>query len=512
MRFEGRGNRSERAVVGSVVPAVATTSSPPSAPATAASRASHWGVAALVLAAATVVLRLPAYLSDRHLTVDDGVFGASALAMRTGALPYREVFSSQGPLFLPLVWVFDLVGFRTLDAPRLLALASGVGLVLAVYAAALELTDRPRAVLAAGLTAATGSVLWVTAPIAADGPALALATATVALALVYRRSPSLRWALAAGACLGAAVSIKALLAGALVPLALVLLAARRPRHLLAAAGATLGVVVLTHVPWGIGDVWAQSYQYHLDAAGDRTPGANAGKVLSTLGDRDLPVVALAVVAVGAALLARRRTGRPAATADAGLRPSTGLLLWSWLGATVVVLLTEHPLWRPHVSFLVPPIVLLAVRRPLPWVALGVAALLVVPYHAVHLGDLLLPDPPPADDRAVVTALRALPDGAQAISDQPGLVWRAGRQTPPDAVDASRLRIESPREDIVVTGATLAEEAAQPEVCAVAVWSSRYAGLEDLPERLEDAGYRVAATYGGPRVLYEKVACAPERTG
>src|SRR5215212_4036169 len=200
------GNACGPGVVGSVVPAVATTSSPPSAPAPAAPpRASQWGLAALALAAATVVLRLPASLADRHLTVDDGVFGASALAMRTGALPYREVFSSQGPLFLPLVWVADLVGFRTLDAPRLLALAAGVGLVLAVFAAALEVTDRPRALLAAGLTAVTGSVLWVTAPLAADGPALALATATVALALVYRRRPSTGLALAAGACLGATV-------------------------------------------------------------------------------------------------------------------------------------------------------------------------------------------------------------------------------------------------------------------------------------------------------------------
>jgi hypothetical protein len=47
---------------------------------------------------------------------------------------------------------------------------------------------------------------------------------------------------------------------------------------------------------------------------------------------------------------------------------------------------------------------------------------------------------------------------------------------------------------------------------VAVWSTRYAGLEDLPERLEDAGYRVTATYGGPRVLYEKVTCVPEGAG
>ncbi|MCI3948627.1 MAG: Dolichyl-phosphate-mannose-protein mannosyltransferase [Acidimicrobiales bacterium] len=495
--------------MGSVVPAVATTSSPPSAPTAAAPpRAPGWGLAALALAAATVVLRLPAFVADRHLTVDDGVFGASALAMRTGALPFREVFSSQGPLFLPLVWVADVAGFRTLDAPRLLALASGVALVLAVLAAAREITDRPRALLAAGLTAATGSVLWVTAPIASDGPALALATGTVALAFAYRRSPSVGRALAAGACLGAAVSVKALLAPAAVPLALVLLATRRPRHLAAAAAGVLAVVAATHVPWGLEDVWAQSYQYHLDAAGDRTPGANARKVLSTLGDRDLPVVAVAVVAAVAALLARRRSGHPATTADAGLRPSTGLLLWSWLAATVLVLLTEHPLWRPHISFLVPPVVLLAVRRPLPWAALGLVAVLVVPYHAVHLGDLLWPDPPPAADRAVVASLRDLPEGAQAISDQPGLVWRAGRQTPPDAVDASILRIDSEREGIQVTARSLAAQAAQPEVCAVAVWSNRYAGLDGLPERLADAGYRVAAAYGGPRVLYERTSCSP----
>jgi hypothetical protein len=496
--------------VGSVVPAVATTTTTPSsAPGTGGRRRTSWGGPALALAAATVLLRLPAYTSDRHLTVDDGVFGASALAMRTGALPFREVFSSQGPLFLPLVWLADVVGLRALDAPRLLALASGVGLVLAVLAAARHVTDRPRALLAAGLTAATGSVLWVTAPLASDGPALALATGTVALALVYRRSPSAVTAAGAAACLGAAVSVKALLAPAAVPLLLVLLAARRPRHVAAAAAAGAAVLVATHVPWGLADVWDQSYQYHLDAAGDRTPGANARKVLATLGDRDLPVVAVAVVAVVAAVLARRRTGVAATTDGEGLRPSTGLLLWSWLGATVVVLLTEHPLWRPHVSFLIPPVVLLAVRRPLPWAALAAAAVLVVPYHALHLQDLLLPDPPPAAERAVVAAFRGLPDGAQAISDQPGLVWRAGRQTPPDAVDASRLRIDSERQGIEVTAGSIAAQAAQPEVCAVAVWSSRYAGLEGLPELLADAGYRVTATYGGPRVLYEKAACVPE---
>ena len=73
-----------------------------------------------------MALRLPAFLASTHLTFDDGVFGASAVAMRAGGQPYRDVFSSQGPLFLPLVWVADLLGLRTANAPRVLSLAAAL--------------------------------------------------------------------------------------------------------------------------------------------------------------------------------------------------------------------------------------------------------------------------------------------------------------------------------------------------------------------------------------------------
>ena len=66
------------------------------------------------------MLRLPALFATRSLVFDDGVYASSALAMRNGLQPFRDVFSSQGPVFLPLVWLADLLGFRTLDAPRLL--------------------------------------------------------------------------------------------------------------------------------------------------------------------------------------------------------------------------------------------------------------------------------------------------------------------------------------------------------------------------------------------------------
>ncbi|MGZ9147865.1 MAG: hypothetical protein ACXW4G_05770, partial [Candidatus Deferrimicrobiaceae bacterium] len=129
-----------------------------------------------VLAALTTALRIPAFVAERHLTFDDGVFGASAVAMRAGGQPFRDVFSSQGPLFLPLLWVADVVGFRTTNAPRLLSMLGALLLVGATYAAGRAITDRGGALIAALLVCVTGTSLWITGPIAADGAALAFAT------------------------------------------------------------------------------------------------------------------------------------------------------------------------------------------------------------------------------------------------------------------------------------------------------------------------------------------------
>ncbi len=78
-----------------------------------------------MLAIATIVIRIPAFFAEKSLVFDDGVFASSARAMRNGELPFRDIFSSQGPVFLPLLWVADLVGLRTLDAPRLLQRGRG---------------------------------------------------------------------------------------------------------------------------------------------------------------------------------------------------------------------------------------------------------------------------------------------------------------------------------------------------------------------------------------------------
>jgi len=457
----------------------------------------------IAIAVGAVALRIPAYLALRHVSFDDGVYGASAVAMRTGALPFREVFSSQGPLFLPLVWLSDLVGLRTFDAPRLLAVAAGLALVAATWSAARALRlSTSAAAVAAGLVATSGTVLWVTGPLTSDGPGLALAAGAVAVALWYRRQPSLRLAVAAGALLGAALSVKSLLLGAAVPVGWALLPNRR--HLGAAVAAAAGLGLVVALPWGLGNVWDQAFRYHLEAAGPRTPVRNLRKVLSTLGDRDLPIL-LAALAAAAATALGTRTARP--------RPAGVRLVAGWLGATVVVLAAEHPLWRSHVSHLIPPAALLVaavfdrLRRRLPAAAVAVAAVVacaVVPYHLVHLSEVLWPAPPGPALAAARADLRGLPRRAEAISDDPGVVWRAGRRTPPDLVDTSILRIDSGR----ITAASLTRAAADRHVCAVLVWSRRFGDLHALPDGLRRLGYADARAYGGLKRLWRRADCAP----
>jgi hypothetical protein len=450
----------------------------------------------LVLVGIGVVLRLPAVLAPRHLTFDDGNFGMSAIAMRHGGVPFRDVFSSQGPLFLPLVWLADVIGLRTLNAPRLLSLAAGVALIIIVYRAALEISNRTSARVAAALVVATGSSLAVTGPLAADGPAMALGAGAVYLALLYRRRPSTARALAIGVVLGGAIMVKALVLPAAIPVGLILLAGRRPLDWVISVAGAVSMGLFWSLLWGWSDVWDQSVTYHLDAPGGSDPVDNLIKVVNVLITRDTVLLA----GLGVALFAAWRSDR------LGENRQIKLLLWTWLAAMFALLVIEHPLWRPHVSELVAPgVLLVAAYRP-PWKPVVVLCALLLPLHLGYAHELLWPGDYSGDEAEVVERIRDLPEGAQAISDEAGQVWRAGRTTPPDMVDSSILRIDSGR----ITTDSLTAEASRPEVCMVVVWAEgpeRFGHLEGLAESLAEEGYQPVLRFEEPRVVYERTDCS-----
>lgn len=459
---------------------------------------------AVGLAGLALLARVPAFVSSAHLTFDDGVFGASAVAMRHGGLPFRDVFSSQGPLFLPLVWLGDIIGLRTANAPRVLSVLAGVAITLLVYWIGRRLGGEGVGILAALTAGLSGSVLWTTGPLAADGVGLALALAAVATALSHRDEATLGKAIAIGGLIGASFAVKSLFA---VPPAMVIawvfLERREWARIGAALAAALAVVVVTALPWGLPAVWDQAVDYHLDAAGSRTPGGNLSKVATTAWDRDLLVIGLLAAGIVTAV-SRRARSRP--SGDSARRPHDWWAavapiapVAAWLVAILLVLVLEHPLWRPHLTHLVAPAAIMgayAARAHLR--AVGITLALVGIAHLVSNRDILWPVGYDRAESRAVADLEALPPDAIAIGDEPGFMWRAGLRTPDDLVDASVLRIDSGR----LTGATVAAAAGEEEVCAVLVWSSRFERL-GLRPRLAPLGYEASERYGGNRVLFSR---------
>jgi 4-amino-4-deoxy-L-arabinose transferase-like glycosyltransferase len=451
---------------------------------------------AVVLALAALVLRLPAVLAMRHLHPDDGTYGMSAVAMRQGGVPFRDVFSSQGPLHLPLVFLGDLLGGRTADSPRVTPLLAGVAATVLTFLVVRRVGTRRGAWIAGGIVAGTGSMLWTSGPITSDAPTIAFALGALLVALGARDHPSTAAAVAVGLLGGAAILCK-LAMGVLAMLPTVVVLARRRRVLVVAAvvAAVLGAAVT--LPFGPGDVWDQAVRYQLDSEREQSVGANAWKVVTTLAGRDLVVLVL-----GALALVAHRRERPGPPDDHLVVRAAG---W-WALAVVVFLVVQPALWRNHVAHVIPALALLVGLRPPPLRWLAVGLVVAVPVQLVQSAGILAPPAYGGPTRAAYDAIRALPDGAQVLADEVGIVWRSGRRAPDDFVDASIKQLQQGR----ITSARIAEAASRPEVCGVLVWSARHWGsLPDLPSALARAGYEpVERFFGqdGARVLYARAAC------
>jgi hypothetical protein len=228
------------------------------------------------------------------------------------------------------------------------------------------------------------------------------------------------------------------------------------------------------------------------------------------------LVALGAVALVAAVIRRLRGRDP--DGDGTERPGAdrwarwfggSRFLWWWAGLVLVVLLAQDPMFRNHLAALVAPFALLVARYRPSWRTVAVVVVVTIPFQASQLRELLTPEDYKGDAAIVVNALRKLPEGAWALSDEPGFVWRAGKATDPNFVDPSVLRIDSHVKDIKITEARLLEAAANPRQCAVVVWAPvRFGRFATLPLGLEKLGYRQVADFGDGRGLWLRERCDP----
>ncbi len=478
---------------------------------------------AIVVGAIALLIRIPAFFAPQPLGFDDGQFAMSVIAMRHGGLPFRDVFSSQGPLFLPIAWLGDLLSWQRINSPRAASVLSGVALALLVLFIGRRLTSNGGAFLSALLLALSGSVLWTTGPLTSDGIGEAILAGAVLASLGYAHRPSVRRAVLVGVLAGAALAVKSLLViPGLIAAGLWVIQRRRIRDALLVPAVAVSTVIAVSLPWGLGRVYDQYVRYHTDAVADRPIAANASKLARTLFERDAPLLAAALIAgLGAlAFAARRReptAGRGVADDPNVLTPADVRLPWYplvvWLVGTLAVVLTESPMWRNHVAHVAVPLALLVgvVCASGRLGALAtVGALLLAPWSVVHLGELIRPQPFQGIEATRQRILSELPPGALAISDTPGYVWRAGRRVPDKFVDVSILRITSPTASLRLTGKDVVRAAQRPDVCAVVRWSDqRFTHFPHLGARLRSIGYRRALSERGtPHVVWVKRDCAP----
>lgn len=466
-----------------------------------------------LLAFLAIVIRLPAFFSSAVIGFDDGVYGLSANSMRAGYAPFRSVFSSQGPLFLPSVYLADLLGLRTVNSARLAPLAAGVAITIGVYFCARHLTTRRAAVLGAALCTSSGVVLYTTGPITSDGVAAAFAVCAVAAALAFRSKPSTRLAIATALLVGAAVSTKSLLVLPAIGVAWLLVAStqRRITTVLIPIGAFC-VLLAASLTWGFNQVYEQSIGYHTTQPGSLDVLGNLDKIAGTIFDRDLPLLLLSALCIlSAALVAFRKNKKnPLSPKETSKRPLISRLttgnrfLWIWLATSFLLLIGEQKLWNNHIAIMAPPVALLISCYLPPWRAVAIALVISIPLQISEMTQIYTPKPVTGDDALAQRALSRVGD-SWALSDAPGLIWRAGASTDPWFVDSSELRITTSAVETRITSKSLATAATQRRVCMVVITSEkRWGSFSDLPQRLEAIGYEKTASFKtGALGIYER---------
>ena len=511
----------------------------------------------MVLALAGLLrwFRLDAYTGS----FDEGIRSQQLLLMSAGYRPFRDVFSSQGPLLLDLLYPFYLLFGQTLEAARAgVAIFSMIGLVGA-WLTARAIAGPVAGVAVLGILLVSPGYLEGSRLALAEVPTIAPALLAIAALLAYRRGGDRRWLAASAALCALALLIKPMVIHVGVPL-LALLAApmwrppcpRRPGWLpapadfrsyarqaaidLALYGAVVGVLCGgTVLALGPAQVW--------DNLGAYRAGAGSG-LGSDLAEN---------LRLTASVMARERIGF-VALAAAGLvlglwrRPVETAAIGAWSGAVLAFFGAYGDLADKHVVYLVPPLALLGAigtaltvelacglwesrpregrlrdagpraagdARSPRWLgpaigaaigAVGLAAYVTQLPRLYQANRYLIYDAEevaiqrrnrPAElDMAQVMRERAAP-GDWVLSDNPGAAFRARRLTIPALVDTSGTRVDAGS----LTSAKAAAAVAQYRPAVVVTWRGRLGKLDEFVRGLPAQGYRLDRTYEDGWRLY-----------
>lgn len=391
---------------------------------------------------------------------DEGIRSQQMLLMAAGYRPFREIFASQGPLLLDLLFPFYLTFGQTLEAVRLgVVVTSIVALVGAGWSA--RLVAGPIAgVSALAILALSPAFLESSRLALAETPSLAPTIWAIGAALMFQRTGRLGWSIAAGVLVALGVLIKPMVIPASLPVGLLLLS-RRPLTLSGAAlavGSAAAVCLAVIVALGPAGVYEDLGAYRGGASSKLGSDAaeNWRLTMGILGRDRLAVLGLAAAGALGALRAPRMV----------------LPLACWPLAVAGLFTVYDDLADKHIIYLTFPVAVLAgigvgfmsqaarelVRERRVQLAGAGAVGLVAGFG--YIGDL--PRVWRADQYMLHEAgrvaesrrdLRAdieiaeimvqhTDQGEFVLSDNPNAAFRARRLVPPRLVDTSGTRIDA----------------------------------------------------------------------
>jgi hypothetical protein len=464
-------------------------------------------------------------LGDYSSSYDSGVYLESARMIKNGFAPYRQVFSSQPPLWLPLLCVAIRLFGESFRAGQILMAIAGLTSIIAVMAMTKQLAGKGPALVTGALVAFSPLELEWSRTINADAPSIALATVALAFAVQYLRKGSLITLVSSALAIGCSMLVKlsgvyalpSLFAFVLVRASRVAAANRRRLRILARdvfliAGVVGGIALLSFAFFGVEHVWDQVVAFHW-AARKLNPRVSLLQRWRTLA----PLIG------GQRLLL--------ATAPLSglclLQGLDGAALLTWPGLTFLALLYHRPLFDHHMMALIPGLAatsgvgagslgrLLSVpwrrrsQSPHPPGAVGAAVALGTGFYILTMAAAQAPLDFSADQRLVRRPALPNPDlriaelidretrpGDMIITDAQGIAFLARRDVPPDLVDTSYTRIITgylgPREVI--------NQAQRYNVHLLLLWTSRLSLMPDVV-RWAEKRFPQRIDLGDGRTLY-----------
>jgi hypothetical protein len=475
-----------------------------------------WPAEAVVLGVILIVaafMRL-VRLSGTSGDLDEGIRGIQLLLMSAGYRPMQEIYSSQGPLLLDMLYPFYRLFGETLGAARLAVGVYSLLGILGAYGAARAVGGPVGGTVAALLLLLSPNYLRNSRQALAEVPALAPALLAVAAAFEYQRSGRRIWLVVSGLLLGAALLVKPIIAAAVVPVALAaLLGPRisiRPVFLvgLISLAVVAGIVMMT----GFSTVVDQMIDYRIKSrqVSGWSWSENWKVIRGTLVARDQ----LGLFALGGA----------GALLTLLLRPRFAIPQLGWIVATAGLLAWYAPLFPKHVVVAIPPLVIAAGSGcGLVWQALrernalgmigGLVLTAPILLYAwslpaiatLNIGFMNLDQgfegqrfARTADIAATISAVTHR--GDFIVTDEPEQAFHANRLVPPNLADPSASRVRA-RE---LTGDAIVTSAQQYDVKLVALSSDRFRALRAFRSWLDEK-FEPIKVYGrggdAPQVIY-----------